>query len=183
MAKQNSVTIDRDYPTWIVPDNPVWSLPTDSADVHFETELSRGPWASVRRIRALAIEHVPGDVHTHIYFKVTKSQGAMYGTRYETGQVSTSAVLLGEHTIETAAIELGITADCILSVSIWPREPSSRAILHGVRTLHNLHESGYCHTGQVSIGGRKIRAFTSDELMQRPDGRLVKVAVLHVCRS
>ncbi len=53
--------------------------------------------------------------------------------------------------------------------------------VYGIRALTHCRESGYQIEGQVSIDGRKVRAFTSDALFQRADGSLVSVAKLYVC--
>lgn len=55
--------------------------------------------------------------------------------------------------------------------------------VYGVRSLTNCREDGYCLAGQVSIDGRKYRAFTSSTLFQRQDGSLCDVAVIHVCKG
>lgn len=54
-------------------------------------------------------------------------------------------------------------------------------VLHGDRTLARATAFGYAMEGEVSIGGRKSRAFTSSILFELPNGRFVDVAVLHVC--
>jgi len=51
----------------------------------------------------------------------------------------------------------------------------------GERSLLNPKESGYQMEGQVSIEGKKYRAFTSSQLFERPDGSLCDVAMLVVC--
>jgi hypothetical protein len=51
--------------------------------------------------------------------------------------------------------------------------------VHGVRTMHHPKESGYQMTGRVSVGGKKVRAFTSSTLL-RVNGRLISVAVLYI---
>lgn len=50
----------------------------------------------------------------------------------------------------------------------------------GLRTMHDLRESGYSTDGRVSVRGVKRSAFTSDLLYQRPDGTLGKCAIIHV---
>ena len=54
-------------------------------------------------------------------------------------------------------------------------------ILHGDRTMHDPRAEGYAQFGRVSIGGRMRRAFTSDQLVQGPDGKLYTFAILYVC--
>lgn len=51
----------------------------------------------------------------------------------------------------------------------------------GKRTMTRPKESGYTLEGQVSIAGRKVRAFTSSQLFELEDGRLVNVGTLHLC--
>jgi hypothetical protein len=56
------------------------------------------------------------------------------------------------------------------------------AILHGLRTMSRPRESGYVLEGQVSIDGKKRRAFTSSALFL-VGGKLVDVAILYVCSN
>jgi len=53
--------------------------------------------------------------------------------------------------------------------------------IFGYRNMHHPKESGYQMEGKVSIGGKKIRAFTSSRLFERPDGSLIDIAILVVC--
>jgi hypothetical protein len=53
--------------------------------------------------------------------------------------------------------------------------------IFGYRNMHHPKESGYQMEGKVSIGGKKVRAFTSSRLFERPDGSLIDVAILVVC--
>jgi len=57
----------------------------------------------------------------------------------------------------------------------------TRARFWPVRRMSAPRENGYAMEGQVSIGGRKIPAFTSSQLFELPDGRLIDVATLHLC--
>lgn len=50
--------------------------------------------------------------------------------------------------------------------------------IYGVRKMSDSQECGHQRHGRVSIGGRKIRAFTGSKMFQRPDGSLIDVAVL-----
>lgn len=67
----------------------------------------------------------------------------------------------------------------------WNRElihrPATRIRFWPVRRMTNPRESGYQMEGQVSLGGRKIPAFTSSQLFELPDGRLIEIATLHLC--
>lgn len=54
--------------------------------------------------------------------------------------------------------------------------------LHGKRTLGDLKQSGYSLEGRVSVNGSKKRGFTSSQMWELPDGRLIETAVIHVCR-
>ena len=53
--------------------------------------------------------------------------------------------------------------------------------IHGVRSLLRPRESGYAMEGAVSIGGKRIRAFTSSALFFAQNGKLCNVAILYVC--
>lgn len=49
------------------------------------------------------------------------------------------------------------------------------------RTLSNVRQSGNELEGQVSLGGTKFRGFTSTQLFELPDGKLIDVAVIFAC--
>jgi len=50
---------------------------------------------------------------------------------------------------------------------------------YGIRTLTNVRQCGYELEGRVSIGGKKYTAFSSSQLFELPDGRLIDVAIIH----
>ena len=52
--------------------------------------------------------------------------------------------------------------------------------IYGVRNMGDVRSGGYNAYGRVSLGGKKVAAWTSDRLFQRPDGSLCKVAVIVV---
>ena len=69
----------------------------------------------------------------------------------------------------------------------WAEKPwGGRAVtsytFHGDQTGHQVTQSGYAMECYVSIGGKKLSAFTSSVMFQTEDGKLVDVAVLH-CRT
>jgi hypothetical protein len=51
--------------------------------------------------------------------------------------------------------------------------------VYGVRTLTNVRQSGYELEGRVSVGGKQYRGFTSSQLFELPDGKLVNMATIH----
>lgn len=51
--------------------------------------------------------------------------------------------------------------------------------VYGKRTLTKVRESGYALEGRVSVGGKSYRGFTSSQLFELPDGRLISVATIH----
>jgi hypothetical protein len=57
--------------------------------------------------------------------------------------------------------------------------PTRATNLYGMRSLNKPRESGYCLEGFVSIGGRRYSAFTSSQLFELPDGRLLEFATIH----
>lgn len=68
-----------------------------------------------------------------------------------------------------------IVADCDY------KPDTRRARFYPARTAHDMKECGYHSEGRVSFGGRKRHVFTSSQLFELPDGRLIDVAILHVC--
>ena len=66
----------------------------------------------------------------------------------------------------------------------WTTHHSMETItLYGKRSLCSLKESGYQLEGKVSINNVKRRGFTSSQLFELPDGRLIDVAVIVVCSN
>ena len=66
----------------------------------------------------------------------------------------------------------------------WTTHHSIETItLYGKRSLCSLKESGYQLEGKVSINNVKRRGFTSSQLFELPDGRLIDVAVIVVCSN
>ena len=53
--------------------------------------------------------------------------------------------------------------------------------VYGIRTLQRPVQSGYQLEGRVSVNGRKVRGFTSSQLFELPDGKLISVATIHAC--
>jgi len=69
----------------------------------------------------------------------------------------------------------------ITSIAGLAIEPDGK--VWGWRKLQKPKESRYVHEGFVSVGGEKLRAFTSSLLFERSDGSLCDVGVLYVCRK
>ena len=57
-----------------------------------------------------------------------------------------------------------------------------RSRFYPVRKAGKCREDGYCMRGVISLNGKKRRVFTSSQLFELPDGRLVNVAVLHTSK-
>ena len=79
------------------------------------------------------------------------------------------------------SIPISYKALCMSMVNTYPDFPSitHSKISYGIRTLTNLRQSGYELEGRVSINGKKYSAFTSSQLFELPDGKLIDVAVIH----
>ena len=54
-------------------------------------------------------------------------------------------------------------------------------LVFGVRTLSRVHQSGYALEGRISVLGKSFRGFTSSQLFELPDGRLLSADTIHVC--
>lgn len=65
----------------------------------------------------------------------------------------------------------------------WNREvfPHEHGPLHvyGKRTLTRPVQSGYQLEGRVKVNGKSYRGFTSSQLFELPDGKLIDVATIH----
>lgn len=57
MAKPPIVEMTRTWPesVWHLAENPIWNVPTDNNDVHFEIGTTAGPFASINHVRGLAV--------------------------------------------------------------------------------------------------------------------------------
>ena len=64
----------------------------------------------------------------------------------------------------------------------WGGQVFTAYTFHGDKTASKPQESGYAMECWVSIGGKKLSAFTSSVMFKTEDGKLVDVAVLH-CRT
>lgn len=97
----------------------------------------------------------------------------------EAGEKRGEATTFGPWSIVRTYRALAVTAT-------WKPGPTHDYVaeytLHGDRTMTRPRQGGYELEGHVSIGGRKLSAFTSSILFELPDGRLIKVAVIH-CRT
>jgi hypothetical protein len=63
----------------------------------------------------------------------------------------------------------------------WKNNFMDTITLYGERTMSSLKRCGYDMEGRVFVDGKKFRGFTSSQLFELPDGRLLDVAVIHVC--
>ena len=57
---------------------------------------------------------------------------------------------------------------------------TGRASFWSARTLTDLRQNGYAMDGRVSLGGRKVSAFTSSYLFEIEDGRFFETATIFV---
>ena len=69
--------------------------------------------------------------------------------------------------------------------TVWDKDNYGLSIVkektfYGVRTLSNIRAAGYASEGFVSIKNKKYSAFTSGELIELENGRLVNIATIHV---
>ena len=77
-----------------------------------------------------------------------------------------------------------VTYRAVAASCVWGEFSFLQSItLYGERNLSNAKEDGYCLSGSVSVGGIKRRGFTSSQLWQLPDGRLIETALIHVCSN
>lgn len=70
--------------------------------------------------------------------------------------------------------------------SEWTKEAGGDRVsaytFHGDQTGRHVTQPGTWSECRVSIGGKKLSAFTSSVMFQTEDGKLIDVAVLH-CRT
>lgn len=78
-------------------------------------------------------------------------------------------------------IPVSYTALCTSNTFNREVYPVEHGPLHvyGYRTLTNVEQSGYKLEGKVTISGKKYRGFTSSQLFELPNGKLINVATIH----
>lgn len=98
------------------------------------------------------------------------------------------AIVAGEHrgdlkTVGMWQLPKSYTALCMSAVFDDSKgyTRTTSATVYGIRTLSGCNQSGYALEGKVSVEGRKVRGFTSSQLFELPDKRLVNVATIHAC--
>ena len=84
--------------------------------------------------------------------------------------------------------QLPVSYKALCMSAVWTPEDRRRfnaeresETVYGMRILISPRESGYALQGFVSVNGRKVRGFTSSQLFELPDGKLVTVATIHAC--
>lgn len=97
--------------------------------------------------------------------------------------VSDAEIDAGEKRFESRHVGAwSICASIRAIVAVCDYKPDTRRDRYfPARTAHDVKECGYHMEGRISLGGRKRHVFTSSQIFELPDGRLVNVAILHVC--
>lgn len=111
--------------------------------------------------------------------------------------VPADAIDAGEmrgHLVSVGPWQIARTYTALCMSAVWTpedkREFSSQReskTVYGMRTLSACRSSGYQLEGRVSVNGRngrngrKVRGFTSSQLFELPDGKLINVATIHAC--
>jgi len=57
----------------------------------------------------------------------------------------------------------------------------SKTVEYGIRKMSRCKDGGYNLFGRVSVEGQTRRAFTSSNLFELEDGRLIDVATINLC--
>jgi len=74
----------------------------------------------------------------------------------------------------------GIVVSVEFDRSAFPAR-SKRFRAWPVRSMARPRPMGYDMEGKISLGGVKVRAFTSSQLFELPDGKLINAFVLFAC--
>lgn len=115
---------------------------------------------------------VPATLETLAALGVTPADIAAGEKRFESVHSGPWAICLSITAIveetEFGKSPAGITV--VTSKAFWP-----------ARKCSNPRSMGYDMEGAISLGGKHRRVFTSSQLFELPDGRLVDVATLHLC--
>lgn len=84
-------------------------------------------------------------------------------------------------TIGPWQLPVSFTALCTSNTFGRDTYPVEHGPLHvyGKRTMTSVRQSGYELEGRVSVNGKKHRAFTSSQLFELPNGKLISVATIH----
>lgn len=115
-------------------------------------------------------------------YKITQEQAELLFTSDEIakGEQRGNARCVGPWQICAA-----YTALCTSNTFNRDAFPIEHGPLHvyGKRTLTSVRQSGYELEGRVSVGGRKMRGFTSSQLFELPGGKLINAATIHACEA
>lgn len=114
-------------------------------------------------------------------FAVTSEQAAALFSPAElsAGEKRLTVKSVGEWHVPVSATGLAVSFDHDADRADYYANPQP-LIVYGERTMTNWKQLGYEAEGKVSIGGKRVRAFTSSKLFQLPDGQLLSCGVLHL---
>ena len=122
----------------------------------------------------MVLAYTPGAI------KLTNEQAALLFTKE---QLASCDNIHGKlKTFGPWGIPINYQALCTSNVwsEAFPHEHGPLYV-YGQRTLNNVRQSGYELEGRVSVAGRKWRGFTSSQMFELPNGRLINVATIHAC--
>lgn len=82
--------------------------------------------------------------------------------------------------------QLPVSYKALCTSNEWPEDKngithSGPVHVFGVRVLSGCRQSGHELEGRVSVGGKSYRGFTSSQLFELPNGKLINVATIHAC--
>ncbi len=122
----------------------------------------------------MVLQYTPGAI------KLTEAQARLLFTDTD--------IEKGEQRGETKSIgpwQIPVTYQALCTSNIFYRDtyPVEHGPLHvyGKRVLFDLKASGYQLEGRVKVNGVSRRGFTSTQLFELPNGKLIDAAIIHAC--
>lgn len=130
----------------------------------------------MRKQKTIVLAYTPGSL------KLTQEQADQLFTP---DQISSADEIRGE--LKTYGMwQIPVSYKALCTSNNWPEQEngitsSGPVSVFGVRVLSGCRQSGYELEGRVSVDGKRYRGFTSSQLFELPNGRLINVATIHAC--
>ena len=121
--------------------------------------------------------------HVDVALKITRQEFADLGLpddAIQTGEVRGQLKTFGPWQLPVSYTALAISREYTPDDRRRYSAETDSVTAYGIRTLSAPRQSGHELEGRVSVNGIRRRGFSSSQLFE-VDGKLVDVAIIHVC--
>lgn len=130
----------------------------------------------MRKQNTIVLPYTPGSL------KLTEDQVKALGftaEQIQAGEIRGDLTTIGPW-------QLPVTYRALCTSNLWPEDKngitsSGPVSVFGWRVLSGCRQSGHELEGRVSVNGKRYRGFTSSQLFELPNGKLISVATIHAC--